>query len=87
MPYDLTKPKWVNTLRPRQHGHNFTQDIFKYIFFSENVWVSIEISLQCVPKGSINNIPALVQIMACRLIWTKDGEFTDTYMRHLASMS
>ena len=42
------------------------QDIFKCIFLNENVWISIKISLKFVPKGPINNIPALVQIMACR---------------------
>ena len=34
---------------------------------NENVRISIEISLKFVPKGPINNIPALVQVMACRL--------------------
>ena len=34
---------------------------------NENVWIPIKISLKFVPKGPINNIPALVQIMACRL--------------------
>ena len=41
-------------------------DIFKWIFLNENVIISIEISLKSVPKGPINNIPALVQIMAWR---------------------
>ena len=31
-----------------------------------NVWIPIWISLKFVPKGPINNIPALVQIMAWR---------------------
>ena len=35
-------------------------------FFNENVWTPIKISLKFVPKGPINNIPALVQIMAWR---------------------
>ena len=43
---------------------HFAVDIFKCIFFNENVWISIKISLKFVPKGPINNIPALVQIMA-----------------------
>ena len=44
-----------------------TDDIFKYIFLNENVWISIKTSLNFVPKGPINNnIPALVQIMAWR---------------------
>ena len=53
-----------NTLRPRQNGRRFANDIFKRIFLNENVYISIKISLKFVPKGPINNIPALVQIMA-----------------------
>ena len=56
----------IDTLRPRQNGRKFPDDIFKYIFLQENVSISIKISLKFVPKGSINNIPALVQIMAWR---------------------
>ena len=44
----------------------FADDIFKHTFFNENVWISIKISLKFVPKGPINNIPALAQIMAWR---------------------
>ena len=29
-------------------------------FFNENVWIPIKIPLKFVPKGPINNIPALV---------------------------
>ena len=36
------------------------------IFLNENVYISIKISLKFVPKGPINNIPVLVQIMAWR---------------------
>ena len=53
-----------NTLRPRQNGRHFADDVFKCIFFNENVWISLKISLKFVPKGPINNIPSLVQIMA-----------------------
>ena len=56
-------PVHINTLRPRQNGHHFQDDTFKCISLNENVWISIEISLKFVRKGSINNIPALVQIM------------------------
>ena len=59
-----------NTLRPRQHGHHFADDTFKRIFLNENVIISIKISLKFVPKGPINNIPALVQIMA----WRRPGD-------------
>ena len=54
----------INILRPRQNGHRFTNIIFKCILLNENVWNLIKISLKIVPKGPINNIPALVQIMA-----------------------
>ena len=55
-----------NTLRLRQNGRHFSDDICKCIFLNENVWISIEVPLTFVPKGPINNIPALVQIMAWR---------------------
>ena len=34
-------------------------------FLNENVWISINISLKCVPKGQINNIPALLRHESC----------------------
>ena len=43
-----------------------SDDIFKCIFWNENIWISVKISLNFVPYGSINNIPALVQIMTWR---------------------
>ena len=60
--------KDVDTLRPRQDGRQLPDDIFKCIFFNENI--SISISLECVPSGMIKNIPALVQIMA----WHRPGD-------------
>ena len=56
----------LNTLRARQNGRHFADDMFKCIFVNENVWIPIKISLKFVPQGPINNIPALVQIMAWR---------------------
>ena len=56
----------LNTLRSRQNGRHFPDDIFKCIFLNENVWISLQISLKFVPKGPINSNPALVQIMAWR---------------------
>ena len=60
---------WLNTLRRRQHGRHFPDDIFSCIFFNENIWIAINISLSFVPKGLIDNIQALVQIMA----WRRSG--------------
>ena len=62
--------KWINTLRPRQGGWHFADDIFKCIFLNEDAWMSINISLKFVPKDQINNIPALSQIMA----WRRPGD-------------
>ena len=56
----------VNTLRPKQNGRHFPDDIFKCIFLNDSVGISIKISLNFVPWSPINNIPALVQIMAWR---------------------
>ena len=59
----------INILRPWQNVRRFADDTFKRIFLNENVRISIKISLRFVPKGPINNIPALVQIMA----WRRSG--------------
>ena len=56
----------LNTLRPRQNGCHFADDSCKCIFLNENIWISNKNSLKFVPKGPIDNIPALVQIMAWR---------------------
>ena len=68
--YLFLAPKLFNTLRPRQNGRHFPDDIFKCIFLNEKVLVLIKMSLKFVPKCSINNIPALVQIMA----WRRPGD-------------
>ena len=71
----------LNILRPRQNGRHFADDTFKCIFMNENVRISINISLKFVPKGLINNIPALVQIMA----WHRPGDkpLSETMMVNL----
>ena len=73
---------------PEQNDHNFVDDIFKSVFMNEIFCIMIRIWLKLAPKGPINNIPALVQIMA----WRRSGDkplsesmltqFTDAYMRH-----
>ena len=60
----------VNTLRLRYNDRYFPDGIFKRIFLNGNVLISIKISLKFVPMGPINNIPALVQIMA----WRRPGD-------------
>ena len=66
----LVQKPCFSTLRPRQNGRRFADDIFKCIFVNENVSISIKNPLKFVPNGPINNIPALVQIMA----WRRPGD-------------
>ena len=74
--YDVTEMRGglsiiaFSTLRPRQNSRHFPDDMFKCIFLNENASISIKISLKFVPKGRINNIPTLVQIMA----WHRPGD-------------
>ena len=60
----------VNSLRPRPNRRHFADDIFKCIFENGNERISPRISRKFVPKVWINNIPALVQIMA----WRRPGD-------------
>ena len=48
----------------------FADDTFKCIFFNKSVRIVIKISLKSVLKVPINNIQALVQIMA----WCRPGD-------------
>ena len=41
----------ANTLRPRQNGRHFADDIFECTFLNENVSIGIKSSLKFVPKG------------------------------------
>ena len=56
----------LNTVRPKQNYWHFTDEIFKCIFFNKNVWISLTFSLKFVPNVPIDNILAMVQIMARR---------------------
>ena len=60
----------LNILRPRQNGRRFSDDVFKCISLNENVWILIKISLKFVSEGQVNNIQALVRVMA----WRRSGE-------------
>ena len=63
----------LNTLGWRQNGCRFPDDIFKCIFLNENVWILFKISPRFVsssPNSPINNMLALVQIMA----WRRPGD-------------
>ena len=58
--WDGIPAEMVNTLRPRQNGRHFADDVLKSILLNGNVWIPIKISLKFVPKGPIDNIPTLV---------------------------
>ena len=61
---------YINSLRRRQNGRLFADDTFKCIFLNENIRIFTKNSLKFVPKGLINNIQALVLIMA----WHQPGD-------------
>ena len=60
----------INTLRLGRNGSHFPDILQMHFPFNENGWISITISLKFGPKGLINNIPAMVQIMA----WCRSGD-------------
>ena len=60
----------LNSLRSRLNRRHFADDISKCIFLNENILIPIQIPMKIVSDGPINNIPALVQIMA----WRRPGD-------------
>ena len=68
----LVSPQWVDTLRPRQNGRHFADDIFKYIFLQ---YSSIGLDNGLVPNRQQT------------IIWTNGDLISDAYMRHSATMS
>ena len=78
-------------LRPRWNGHQFSDDTFKsFPSMKMLCTISIKFSLNFLPKGTIDNKLALVQIMAWCIITTKDAQvywchYTDVIMGTMAS--
>ena len=78
----------LNSAPPGQNGRHFKDDIFRCIFVNEKFYNLIKFSLKFVPKGSIDDNPALVQVMAWRRMGDKPlselmlNRFTDAYMQH-----
>ena len=83
----------INSSLPRQNGCHFADNLFICIFVNEKFCILITISLKFVPKGPIDNIPALVQIMVWRRIGGKPLSepmltiSTDACMRHKGETS
>ena len=58
--YKITKQLLLNALRQRENGRHFSEEC---IYLHEECCILIRVSLKFVPKGPINHMPALVQIM------------------------
>ena len=56
--HDRLEP--FNSSPPGQNGRHFADDSFKCIFVNEKFCILIKFSLKFVPKGPIDNNPALV---------------------------
>ena len=51
---------FINSSPPGQNGRPFADDVFNYIFVTEKFCISIQISLNLVPKCPIDRNPAMV---------------------------
>ena len=87
-PYGVTRPQWVNTLRPGQSGQHFADNSFKHLFLNEDCCNVIHISLKSVPEGPIDINPSLLLVMAwCRagdkpISGAKMAHFSKAFMIH-----
>ena len=60
----------VKSSPPAQNDSHFADDIYKYIFLNEKFYILIWISLKFIPKGPIDYMPPLVQVIA----WCGTGD-------------
>ena len=74
----LNQPNPVNTLKLRQNGRHFTDNIFKCFSLNENFLISNKVSVKYVPWGLIDDIAALAHIMAGH--WTGDKPLPEPMM-------
>ena len=65
----ITRPQWVNTLKLGQKRLPYCRQHFQCLLLCRNSRILIQISLKFVPKDSVNNKLALVQIRA----WHRRG--------------
>ena len=52
--------QWFNASPPGQNDHHFIENMFRYIFLNDKFSILITISLKFLPKGPIDNDPAMV---------------------------
>ena len=70
----------------------FVDNISRCIFLDENCYILIQISLEYIPKGSVDNKPSLVQMIGAEKTarhyldkwWPR---FAMQYVHHSASVS
>ena len=78
---------YLHSTLPVQNGRHSADGFFKCLSVNEKAWILNNISLKFVPKGLINNISALVQILAWHRLGDKPlsepmlTQFTDACMR------
>ena len=85
----------ILTHRARDKIAAISQTTFSiaFSFLNENIWISNKMSLKYVPGVLIDNMSALVQIMACCRPGDKPlsepmrTHFTEAYMKHYGEMS
>ena len=84
----LTTSICLNSSPLGQNGRHFADESFRWVFMNEKFCILIRISLKVIPKGPIEDNPALAQIMAWRhtgdkpLSEPKLIQFIDACMRH-----
>ena len=66
-PYGVTRPQWVNTVRPKQNGSLFTDNIFNCIFMTKSFefWLKFHRSL----------FPRFQFLMVINHHWFRSGLF------------
>ena len=74
----LLRPQCVSTLRARQNGRHFADDVFKCLFLTENFWISDNISLKYVHRLKLTKChlwrrKGLVLNRRQAFFWTNDG--------------
>ena len=78
-------PWWPINSTPRgQNGHHFADNMFRCIFVNEKFCILIESSLKFVPKGPIDDNPALVQIMGW--CWIGDKPLSEAMLTQITGM-
>ena len=64
----------INTLRPRENGRHFADDIFKCIFTNENLWISIKFHWSLFPRVQLTIFQHRFKK------WLGDDQATSHYM-------